>query len=181
MFTRLGRPLEFLTSLDRVDHRMHNKTFVVDNQAAVIGGRNIGDDYFGVSHEYNFRDFDLLALGPRAAAQCSACFDAYWADCPVLPGARCGPAPVHRRGSAQGAAPGSTPTSKRTVATFPYRLPTSRGEALRYVTRRDPLGRAGRRPRCCTTTRARGRSTRSSRRTSARSCSAPRRRARCSW
>jgi putative cardiolipin synthase len=78
-FWRLFRPLEMLVSLDRLDHRMHNKTFVVDNQAAVIGGRNVAEEYFGVNPTFNYRDFDLLALG-HAASQVSECFDAYWND-----------------------------------------------------------------------------------------------------
>jgi cardiolipin synthase C len=132
MFTRLGRPLEFLTSLDRVDHRMHNKTFVVDNQAAVIGGRNIGDEYFGVDRKYNFRDFDLLAVGHRAAAQCSACFDAYWANARSYPVHDVAPheftAEEVRRARARLDAGVNADR-----AAFPYPLPGSRDEALRYV------------------------------------------------
>jgi putative cardiolipin synthase len=82
--SRLGRPVEMLFDLDRLDHRMHNKTFVVDNQAAVVGGRNIGDEYFGVNPKYDYRDFDLMVFGP-GAAQVSDCFDAYWADTRVYP------------------------------------------------------------------------------------------------
>ena len=79
LFWRVGRPLEMLFNLDRLDHRMHNKTFVVDNQAAVVGGRNVGDEYFGVNPAYDYRDFDLLLFGP-AASQTSESFDAYWSD-----------------------------------------------------------------------------------------------------
>jgi len=48
---------------DRINHRMHNKMFVADNQAGVVGGRNIGDEYFGAREGVNFADMDLLAMG----------------------------------------------------------------------------------------------------------------------
>ena len=60
-----------------LDHRMHNKICLVDGAVAVLGGRNIGDDYFGVDPELNFRDLDVLAVGP-AAQQAGEAFDAYW-------------------------------------------------------------------------------------------------------
>jgi putative cardiolipin synthase len=49
------RTLEFLFSLERLNHRMHNKAFIVDNAIAIVGGRNIGDDYFGVHAAANYR------------------------------------------------------------------------------------------------------------------------------
>ena len=54
---------ESIFDLDRVNHRMHNKTMVVDNSLAVIGGRNIGNHYFGVDPQTNFRDLDIMAVG----------------------------------------------------------------------------------------------------------------------
>lgn len=73
----LLRTIELVLNLDRLNHRMHNKTFVVDNRFAIVGGRNIADEYFGLNPKFDFRDLDLLAGGP-AAAQVSECFDAYW-------------------------------------------------------------------------------------------------------
>ena len=55
---------DFITDFDRVDHRMHTKTFTADNRAAVFGGRNVGDEYFAASPELGFRDMDVLAVGP---------------------------------------------------------------------------------------------------------------------
>lgn len=55
---------EFVVNLSRLNHRMHNKVFLMDDAFAVIGGRNIGDDYFGVSAAKNFRDMDLFQLRP---------------------------------------------------------------------------------------------------------------------
>jgi len=74
---RSRRGLEFLTSMSRVNHRMHNKLFLMDNALAVVGGRNIGDHYFGVNTTTNFRDLDLLAVGP-IVPRLSASFDEFW-------------------------------------------------------------------------------------------------------
>ncbi len=66
-----------LNDLARVNRRMHNKLFVVDNAFAISGGRNIGDAYFGRSQPANFIDMDVLAAGQVVREQ-SAVFDAYW-------------------------------------------------------------------------------------------------------
>ncbi len=73
----LGRLLETGADFQRLNRRMHNKQMVADNRAAIIGGRNIGDEYFGLNPDFNFHDLDVLALGP-AARQASAVFDRYW-------------------------------------------------------------------------------------------------------
>jgi len=62
---------------ERINHRMHNKMFVADNQAGVVGGRNIGDEYFGARQGVNFADMDLLAVGP-VVQELSRSFDEYW-------------------------------------------------------------------------------------------------------
>lgn len=66
-------------SLDfaRVHRRMHNKSFTADNQATVVGGRNIGDEYMGAETGVAFADLDLLAVG-AAVPEVSAIFDAFW-------------------------------------------------------------------------------------------------------
>jgi putative cardiolipin synthase len=56
---------------------MHNKMFVADNQAGVVGGRNIGDEYFSAREGVNFADLDLLAMGP-VVQDLSRSFDEYW-------------------------------------------------------------------------------------------------------
>jgi putative cardiolipin synthase len=63
----------------RLDHRMHNKVMVVDNQVAVVGGRNLADHYFGYHPEANFRDMELVAGGP-VVRKLAAGFDQYWND-----------------------------------------------------------------------------------------------------
>jgi putative cardiolipin synthase len=62
-----------------VNHRTHRKLLVVDRKVAIIGGRNIGDDYFDLSPRYNFLDSDLLIVGPVAAAITDS-FELYWAS-----------------------------------------------------------------------------------------------------
>ena len=71
------RGLEFVFSLERLNHRMHNKAFIVDNAIAIVGGRNIGDNYFGVDSAANFRDLDLAVVGP-VVQDVSRSFDRYW-------------------------------------------------------------------------------------------------------
>lgn len=71
------RVLEFLFNLKRLNHRMHNKTFIVDNAVAIVGGRNIGDNYFGVDTDSNFRDLDLVMVGP-VVQDVSKSFDQFW-------------------------------------------------------------------------------------------------------
>jgi putative cardiolipin synthase len=74
---RSFRTLEFVFGLERLNHRMHNKAFIVDNAIAIVGGRNIGDDYFGVDTVANFRDLDLTVVGP-VVQEVSSSFDRYW-------------------------------------------------------------------------------------------------------
>jgi cardiolipin synthase C len=68
-----------LAEFRRLDHRMHNKAMVVDNQVAIVGGRNLADEYFGLDEGANFRDLELL-LGGSIVQEVSAAFDDYWND-----------------------------------------------------------------------------------------------------
>ncbi len=69
--------LQWLTRFRELNHRMHNKSFIVDNQVAIVGGRNIGDEYFDATPELAFADLDMLAIGP-VVAEVSDAFDQYW-------------------------------------------------------------------------------------------------------
>lgn len=73
----LSKGSQLLLEGRRLNRRMHNKSFIVDNVVAIIGGRNIGDEYFDVSDDLNFRDLDVTMIGP-VVRQTSAMFDAYW-------------------------------------------------------------------------------------------------------
>ncbi len=61
----------------RLQRRMHNKVWIADNVAAVVGGRNLGDHYFAARADNDFGDLDLLAAGPVVGAL-SASFDSFW-------------------------------------------------------------------------------------------------------
>lgn len=61
----------------RINRRMHNKSFIVDNAFAIVGGRNIADEYFGANETQNFGDADLLCVGPVVDGVASM-FDDYW-------------------------------------------------------------------------------------------------------
>ena len=73
----LSRAAQFMVEWRRLNRRMHNKSFIVDNTVAVIGGRNIGDPYFDAGSDTHFRDLDVVAIGP-VVAQASEAFDTYW-------------------------------------------------------------------------------------------------------
>ena len=74
---RTSRYLDFLTNMKRINHRMHNKIMVMDNTLAIVGGRNIGNHYFGVDTHANFRDLDIAAAGP-VVREVSGTFDRFW-------------------------------------------------------------------------------------------------------
>lgn len=69
--------LESVLAFDRVDRRMHNKQLTVDAERSIVGGRNIGEEYFGVSTEVTFADLDVLVEGP-AVNDLEQVFEAYW-------------------------------------------------------------------------------------------------------
>ena len=72
-----GRIIQFVTRLGSVTRRMHNKSFTVDNQATILGGRNIGNAYFEADPALDFHDLDIVAIGP-VAREVSVSFDRYW-------------------------------------------------------------------------------------------------------
>jgi putative cardiolipin synthase len=128
---RLRLP-QLIGRFTELNHRMHNKMFIVDGQAAVVGGRNLTDDYFGMGRAIDFRDFDLLAIGavvPRA----EAAFDLYWNSEWAYP------ITVLRK-------PASTEALRRARArfdahvaadriAFPYSLPRDHDDALGWLER----------------------------------------------
>ncbi|MBT1446287.1 phospholipase D family protein [Shewanella sp. JM162201] len=74
---RTLRTLSFLGDFARMNHRMHNKSLTVDNRLSVVGGRNIGNEYFSNDESVEFGDLDLLLAGP-VVDEVSDQFDAYW-------------------------------------------------------------------------------------------------------
>jgi putative cardiolipin synthase len=90
---RWGLPLEMIFGGWHLNHRMHNKNWIADRQLAVVGGRNIGDEYFGVEGDgtLSFRDLDLVLAGPVADQAC-AVFARYWDSRLARPAALVSPA-----------------------------------------------------------------------------------------
>lgn len=75
--TGVTRVLGRLLNLNRQHRRMHNKLWLSDSSVAIVGGRNLGDEYFDAKPSLNFTDIDLLASGP-VASQLAVSFDQYW-------------------------------------------------------------------------------------------------------
>lgn len=79
-----ARNLNFLVNKGKLNRRMHNKIFMADGAVAVLGGRNIGDDYFGMDPDFNFLDLDVLTVG-QGAIEAGAAFDEYWNSINAIP------------------------------------------------------------------------------------------------
>jgi len=75
--SKLGSLGEMMLNFEELNRRMHNKVMIVDGQMAILGGRNIGNAYFGLSDKYNFRDLDVLVVGP-VVTNITEPFDEYW-------------------------------------------------------------------------------------------------------
>jgi putative cardiolipin synthase len=96
---RRWRWIDYVTNLARVNRRMHNKSFTVDDQVTIVGGRNIGDEYFGVPEAVDFEDLDVIAVGP-VVRDVAAAFDRYWDSASAVPlGRALRRTPVARRGA----------------------------------------------------------------------------------
>ncbi len=100
--TRGGAVSRFALSLNefsRINRRMHNKLFVADGAVAIVGGRNLGNDYFFRSETINFLDFDSVVVG-AVLPQLTSLFDVYWNSQHVYPVAsimRSGDSPAQRQ------------------------------------------------------------------------------------
>ena len=73
----LTREILNLGEYHRLDHRMHNKSMIVDARVAIVGGRNLADEYFGLDQQANFRDMELL-VGGTLVPKLASTFDDYW-------------------------------------------------------------------------------------------------------
>lgn len=74
---RAWKRLGYLTDFSRLNRRMHNKSLTVDGQLTIVGGRNVGDEYFGATQDVAFADLDVLAVGP-IVDEMEQDFDRYW-------------------------------------------------------------------------------------------------------
>lgn len=82
--TGLLRLLEMVQRAWGVNHRMHNKAWIADGRVAVVGGRNVGVEYFSAAEEFNFHDLDIVLFGP-AVGDASAIFDDFWNSEAAIP------------------------------------------------------------------------------------------------
>jgi putative cardiolipin synthase len=80
----LGMVGEGVRSFSRINRRMHNKSWIADNRIAIVGGRNVGDEYFGASDAVNFVDLDFAMIG-AVVRDASASFDRYWNSASAYP------------------------------------------------------------------------------------------------
>jgi putative cardiolipin synthase len=127
-----SRLMQLLARFTEMNHRMHNKMFVADGRVAVIGGRNLTDDYFGMGDKIDFRDFDLLAIG-AVVPQAEAAFDRYWNSewaYPITSLTR--PVSVEKRGRQRARFDARVAADR---ASFPYALPCDRDDAMRWLER----------------------------------------------
>ena len=83
----IGFASEALMRASRLNRRMHNKAWIADNRIAILGGRNVGDEYFGASPHSNFADLDIALSGPPVT-QVSRQFDDYWNSRSAVPVSR---------------------------------------------------------------------------------------------
>lgn len=84
---RIARIFGLLTDFTRLNRRMHNKSLTADGIATVVGGRNVGDEYFSATRELGFIDLDVLAVGP-AAVEVATAFEIYWSSAASVPAQR---------------------------------------------------------------------------------------------
>ncbi len=81
---RSPRLLGMVIDFGRINKRMHNKSFTVDGQVSIVGGRNIGDEYFEAHADMNFADLDVAVIGP-VVREVSDQFDLYWNNQSAVP------------------------------------------------------------------------------------------------
>ncbi|WP_170003988.1 phospholipase D-like domain-containing protein [Pseudopontixanthobacter vadosimaris] len=74
---RRFKSLDFITDFARANRRMHSKSFTADNQVAIVGGRNIGDEYLAGRKDGVFADLDAVCAGP-VVGDISDSFDRFW-------------------------------------------------------------------------------------------------------
>lgn len=81
---RTPRLLGMVVDFGRINKRMHNKSFTADGEVSIVGGRNIGDEYFEANAVMNFADLDVAVIGP-VVKEVSDAFDLYWNNQSAIP------------------------------------------------------------------------------------------------
>ncbi len=80
-----AKAVSLATNFDQLNQRMHNKLFIADGRVSILGGRNIGNAYFGLAEKFNFLDLDVIAVGP-ISDKIGEAFDEYWNSDAAYPG-----------------------------------------------------------------------------------------------
>jgi putative cardiolipin synthase len=78
------RVIDYVGDFSRVNRRMHNKSFTADGLATIVGGRNVGDEYFDAGEGTAFADLDVVVVGPVVADVTDA-FERYWRSASAYP------------------------------------------------------------------------------------------------
>ena len=105
---RRFRPLGYATEFKRLNRRMHNKSLTADGAATLVGGRNVGDEYFDATADVGFVDLDVLVIGP-VVAEVAESFDDYWdSGSAYAAGALLGPPDAEARRALAALGPGAT-------------------------------------------------------------------------
>jgi putative cardiolipin synthase len=150
----LARNFDFLLHKSRLDYRMHNKLLVADNAIALVGGRNIGNQYFQVAPDSQFADDEVFVIGPLAQ-QLSHEFDQFWNGDMTVPAHVLGGLPAYRPPSSIPVVPGGSDYLARIASGEPYQSFLSGTEPLiwteakliydspdkRYIEQRQERGR----------------------------------------
>jgi cardiolipin synthase C len=126
------RGTEYLFGRSRLDYRMHNKLFVADGAIALVGGRNIGDQYFQVDPDSQFADEDVLAAGP-VVHELTATFEEFWNSELAIPAQALLPAKDIDHDAAAELAQRTTSPQKAATAALNYRQELAEGEPLASV------------------------------------------------
>ena len=74
---KINRNAQMVTGLGSVTRRMHNKSFTIDNVITIVGGRNIGNEYYDADPTLEFADLDVMVIG-NVVKEVSDSFDMYW-------------------------------------------------------------------------------------------------------
>jgi cardiolipin synthase C len=128
-YNRLVRGIEFAFSHTRLDYRMHNKLFVADGVIALLGGRNIGDQYFQVDPESQYADDDVFITGPVVPVLAGA-FEQFWDSTLAVPVEALAARRGHRAADAAKLAQRTTPAAKASNAGMGYQQKLAAGEPL---------------------------------------------------
>jgi putative cardiolipin synthase len=130
--SKIIRGTEYLLRHSRLDYRMHNKMLIADGAVGLIGGRNVGDQYFQIDPTSQFADDDVFAGGP-IMRDVSAKFDEFWNSSLAIPAEAL--THGHTAGKEASAAAGhrSAPAPKLKTAGFDYQDKLAHGEPLAAV------------------------------------------------